>query len=233
MNENKNETIIEAEVTDDTEKITDKSTEPEENSQSDDISSANKSVKKESTFLNDITDVIETVFICMLAFLLIRAYIFDQAIVDGTSMEPTLYNEERVIYNKIYSPKDYDIVIVDNDKLGPLVKRVVATEGEELDIRDGYVYVNGVRLDEQIYSEGEKLDSKHFTTSLTNVNYNAFIDPEDYPVTIPEGCIFVMGDNRCVSNDSRSRDVGFVSESDVIGKVIMRYSPLKKFSLFF
>ena len=231
MNNDKNETI--AETTDEEKKITEESTQ-EINGLSENTGAAEPETKKEkkSTFLDDVTDVIETVLICMLVFLMIRAYVVDQAIVDGTSMEPTLYNTERIIYNQLYTPKNYDIVIVENEKLGPLVKRVIATEGEELDIRDGYVYVNGIRLDEQIYNEGENLTAEHFVTSLTSVNYNPFIKEEDYPITIPPGCIFVMGDNRCVSNDSRSNDVGFVSKSDVIGKVIMRYSPLKKFKWF-
>ncbi len=243
MNENNNE--IKTKTEDSEEKVADKAAETSQNSEAveetnqvveenNEVTKSESAAEKEkkSTFLDDVTDVIETIFICMLVFLMIRAYVFDQAIVDGTSMVPTLYNTEKVIYNKIYSPDDYDIVIVKNDILGPLVKRVVATEGEELDIRDGFVYVNGTRLDEQIYTEGEKLTAKHFISSPTSVSYNPFIEEEKYPITIPEGCIFVMGDNRCVSNDSRSKDVGFVSEDDVIGKVIMRYSPIKKLKFF-
>ena len=181
---------------------------------------------------NDITDIIETVGIWLLIFLLIRAYLFDQATVDGTSMVPTLEDTQRIIYSKIYSPDNGDIVIVKNEKLGPLVKRVIAVGGQKLDIRDGYVYVDDEQLDEQLYVEGEKLTGDHFITSLTEVKFNVFRQPEEYPLTIPDGYIFVMGDNRCVSNDSRSSDVGFVSEDDVIGKVVMRYLPLNTIKFF-
>ncbi len=189
-------------------------------------------ISRSKKLFNDITDIIETVGIWLLIFLLIRAYLFDQATVDGTSMVPTLEDTQRIVYSKIYSPDNGDIVIVKNEKLGPLVKRVIAVGGQKLDIRDGYVYVDGQQLNEQIYVQGEKLTADHFITSLTEVKFNAFRQPEEYPLTIPDGYIFVMGDNRCVSNDSRSADVGFVSEDDVVGKVVMRYLPLNTIKLF-
>jgi len=208
----------------------------EENSQNetdnDNTEKSNDKADKGKSIFNDITDIIETVGIWLLIFLLVRAYLFDQATVDGTSMVPTLEDTQRIIYSKIYSPDNGDIVIVKNENLGPLVKRVIAVGGQKLDIRDGYVYVDDVQLDEQLYVEGEKLTADHFITSLTEIRFNAFIQPQDYPVTIPDGYIFVMGDNRIVSNDSRSSDVGFVSEDDVIGKVVMRYLPLKTIKLF-
>lgn len=207
---------------------------------SEEVSDENKdSEKKKNSILDDAADVIETILMCMLFFLLFRAFVVDQAIVDGPSMEPTLYSTQRILYNRLYSPKDYDIVIVNNKKLGPLVKRVIATEGEEIDIRGGKVYVNGTELDEQIYQgENDILEAKHFVTSPTAVTYNPMKDPDDpskdveYPLIVPEGKIFVMGDNRVLSNDSRSEDVGFVKKSDVIGKVFMRYSPLDDLEFF-
>lgn len=202
-------------------------------SSAENVSVENKDQKKKSSLFDDIADVFETILLCMLVFLLFRAYVMDRAVVDGPSMEPTLYTNERVLFNKLYSPKDYDIVIVNNEKLGPLVKRVIATEGEEIDIREGKVYVNGKELDEQIYDhENQILEAKHFVSSQTTVSYNPFVAPEDYPITVPEGYFFVMGDNRIVSNDSRSRDVGFVRNSDVVGKVVMRYSPLESLEFF-
>lgn len=194
---------------------------------------ADRKIKNRAdSVFNDITDVLETVCFFILIFLMARFYIIDHAVVDGTSMVPTLEDEQKLLYCKIYSPHDGDIVIVDNEKLGPIVKRVIATEGQQVDIQDGCVYVDGELLNEQIYSEGDTLTADYFVSSPTNIGYNAFIPEENYPVTIPEGCIFIMGDNRRVSNDSRGKDVGFVSVDDVVGKVVMRYSPRDEFKIF-
>lgn len=185
-----------------------------------------------SNFINDVCDIAETLCIFMLLFFLAKAYLFDQAQVDGTSMVPTLESGQKLLYSKIYTPEDNDIVIVDTsteqyENLGLIVKRVVATGGQTVDIRDGIVYVDGEQLDEQLYEPGTELTASHFVNSLTPPR-----TVHEYPVTVPEGYVFVMGDNRGVSEDSRGDRVGFVPEEKVIGKVFLRYSPLKEFRIF-
>ncbi|WP_049962820.1 signal peptidase I [Ruminococcus sp. HUN007] len=184
------------------------------------------------TFINDVCDIAETLFIFLLVFYLAKAFIFDQAIVDGTSMVPTLEDGQKLIYSKIYTPEDNDIVIVDTsdehgENLGLIVKRVVATGGQVVDIRDGVVYVDGEQLDEQVYEEGSTLTASHYVNTLTPPR-----DVHQYPVTVPEGYVFVMGDNRGISEDSRGARVGFVPDEKVIGKVVLRYSPFKEFKIF-
>ncbi|MBP1592814.1 MAG: signal peptidase I [Oscillospiraceae bacterium] len=180
------------------------------------------------SFINDVCDIAETLFIFLLIFHLAKAFLFDQAIVEGTSMVPTLQNGEKLVYSKIYTPQDNDIVIVDtSNDLGLIVKRVVATGGQTVDIRDGIVYVDGEQLDEQVYEEGDTLTASHFVNTLTPPR-----DVHQYPVTVPEGYVFVMGDNRGISEDSRGAKVGFVPEEKVIGKVVLRYSPFKEFKIF-
>ena len=162
-----------------------------------------------------------------LIFYLAKAFLFDQAIVDGISMVPTLEDGQKLLYSKIYTPEDNDIVIVHNDQLDLIVKRVVATGGQTVDIRDGIVYVDGEQLDEQVYEEGSTLTASHYVNTLTPPR-----NVHEYPVTVPEGYVFVMGDNRGISEDSRGAVVGFVPEEDVIGKVFLRYSPWKEFKIF-
>ena len=184
------------------------------------------------SFINDVCDIAETLFIFLLVFYLAKAFIFDQAVVDGTSMVPTLEGGQKLIYSKIYTPEDNDIVIVDTsdehgENLGLIVKRVVATGGQTVDIRDGIVYVDGEQLDEQVYEEGSTLTASHYVNTLTPPR-----DVHQYPVTVPEGYVFVMGDNRGISEDSRGARVGFVPDEKVIGKVVLRYSPFKEFKIF-
>ena len=179
------------------------------------------------SFINDVCDIAETLFIFLLVFYLAKAFLFDQAIVDGISMVPTLEDGQKLLYSKIYTPEDNDIVIVHNDQLDLIVKRVVATGGQTVDIRDGIVYVDGEQLDEQVYEEGSTLTASHYVNTLTPPR-----NVHEYPVTVPEGYVFVMGDNRGISEDSRGAVVGFVPEEDVIGKVFLRYSPWKEFKIF-
>lgn len=145
----------------------------------------------------------------------------------------TLESGDKVLANML--PQSYshgDIVVIDSGTSvtldddnslrvlesanGRIVKRIIATGGQTIDIDfgAGAVYVN----DKRIFEE-------YLTYGLTHKDEGAF----DYPVTVPEGYVFVMGDNRSVSLDSRSAEMGFVPESDIIGKVIMRVSPSDKF----
>lgn len=172
-------------------------------------------------FANSLFDVIE-MFVFALAFVLISmAFFCRHSVVDGSSMENTLYEGEHLIISDfLYSPKQGDIVVVqDLSKADihptlakPIVKRVIATEGQTVLIRNnGEVYVDGTLLAEKY----------------------VYIDDPDYTyqeisVTVDEGCVFLMGDHRNVSLDSRS-EAGFFREEAILGKVIFRFLPLTRF----
>lgn len=132
------------------------------------------------------------------------------------SMEPTLYEGNRVaIQSLLYTPKDGDVVVVDGfiDYGKPLVKRIIATEGETVDIdfTAGIVYVNGAALVEPYVAAP--------TTRSGDVTF---------PLTVPEGKVFVMGDNRMNSKDSRNSEIGCVDKRDILGKVMYRTYPFNE-----
>lgn len=135
----------------------------------------------------------------------IFTFLFRVVAVSGPSMETTLMSEDRIVLtNLFYTPKTGDIVVMSHGAVfqEPLVKRVIAVEGQTIDIKStGEVYVDGMLLDEP-YIRGVK----------------TFPGVQTYPLVVPEGYVFVMGDNRTVSLDSRSREVGLIDERNIIGK---------------
>lgn len=149
--------------------------------------------------------------ICMLVVVMAVLMLFLRIIVvDGPSMERTLLNGDYMLLvsNMFYKePKYGDVVVVskqayDNGK--PIVKRIIATEGQTVDIdfNEGVVYVDGVALDEP------------YTKTLTTLK-----EGTTFPLVVEKGKVFVMGDNRNNSKDSRSTQIGLVDKREVLGKV--------------
>ena len=154
--------------------------------------------------------------VCVVIFIFV-ARVID---VKGTSMYPTLNNQDKMLVSDLfYTPKAGDIVVFKKDQYDPeraLVKRVIATEGQEIniDFDRGIVYVDGVALEEDYKNE------------LTTTKLD-FIGPQ----TVPDGCVFVMGDNRNMSTDSRKSEIGMVDNRLIIGKVYCVIFPLSSFGL--
>lgn len=157
-------------------------------------------------------NLITAMVVCVIVF------IFFIRVIDvrGTSMNPTLNNGDKMLVsNLFYSPKAGDVVVFKKNEYDPdkaLVKRVIATEGQEIniDFDQGIVYVDGVPLEEDYIME------------LTH-NKIDFIGPK----TVPEGCVFVMGDNRNASTDSRKNEIGMVDTRLILGKAYMVIYPLQ------
>lgn len=202
--------------------------------------------KKEKSIGREIFEWSYSIVIAVIIAFLIKGFLFDIVKVDGQSMFPTLHNNDRLIVTKLgYSPKQGDIVILDSNysareeyfaaiaqaesseditgirrlkesfnlpeqyKRIYYVKRVIATEGQTVDIRDGKVYVDDELLEEP-YFDGE--------TYATDTEVK-------YPFTVSENCVFVMGDNRGNSTDSRSSRLGEVEENAIMGKAQLRIYP--------
>ena len=156
------------------------------------------------------------VFAGIIVFIIFR-FVIQVVSVDGTSMVPTLQDGDRLISsNLFYTPKYGDIVILsENTGLNEaLVKRIIAVEGQTVDINE-----NG-----EVVVDGKILSEPYIAETISDNRRGDF----DYPVTVPEGMVFVMGDNRNHSTDSRSSAVGFIDVDEILGRVIFRLLPLSK-----
>ena len=154
-------------------------------------------------------DWIKTILITFAIFAFIFLFVFRIVRVDGPSMNSTLENGDMVILTDIfYTPRDGDIVVVSHaaEHEKPIIKRVIATEGQtlQLDYENDRVIVNGVILDEDYINNG--------------ITFGSIYPDYEIPETIPKGKVFVMGDNRRESKDSRDHRIGLINSEDIIGK---------------
>ena len=158
----------------------------------------------------------------LLVALLIVKFVVQRTEVDGKSMEPTLYNGENLMVDKLSyrfrKPKRFEVIVLkpfENESNTFYVKRIIALPGETIQItKDGTIYVNDEVLEEDYGKEKIKAE-----------NIGRAIDP----ITLGPDEYFVMGDNRNNSGDSRSKAVGNVKKSSIIGRAWLRIWPLNKF----
>ncbi|MBQ8063009.1 MAG: signal peptidase I [Clostridia bacterium] len=155
-------------------------------------------------------DFVATVAGAIAAVMLILVFLFRVVTVDGQSMVPNLQDGDRLILTDVTTRfKRGEIVVISRSDDAPLVKRVIAVSGDTIDLRDGSVYLNGELLEEP-YIDQE--------------TYDVSPGPPDFPLTVPRGYVFVMGDNRGNSLDSRSYEVGLVDTHRILGKVLVHLS---------
>lgn len=148
--------------------------------------------------------------------LLLLLLLFRVVIVSGPSMNDTLLNGDYLLLlNNVFygEPKQGDIVVASKDSFKdgePIIKRVIATEGQEVDIDfdAGIVYVDGVALEED------------YTLTPTNLK-----EGMEFPLVVEDGCLFVMGDNRNKSKDSRNPEIGLIDCREVLGKAVLLLFP--------
>ena len=157
------------------------------------------------------------IFFAFAIAIFIVVFVVQPVKVEGTSMQPRLVDQERIFVNRfIYRFKDVrrgDVVVFwyPKDRNKSFIKRVLGIPGDEIEIRDGVVYVNGVRISEP-YLKPEFQDYKSFRKAV-----------------VPAGQYFVLGDHRNSSNDSRSW--GFVAQPLIYGKAVFSYWPFSRLGL--
>ncbi len=184
-----------------------------------------------NTFFSNILDYVE-IFVFAICFVIVLFSFSGIRLctVSGPSMEQTLYNNEKIVTSDIfYTPKRGDIVVFhqtgNNSFNEPIVKRVIGVAGDTVNVQYGYQTITVTVTDAEGNVTVLEEDYQYIDTS----SYNPYHIPTT--VKVEEGTIFVMGDNRYHSADSRDSRIGLVDTRRVLGKVIFRISPLARFGL--
>ena len=176
----------------------------------------------EKSWQAEVKDWVISIGIALILAFFIRTFIVELYLVDGPSMEPTLENNNRLVVSKfiynIRKPERGEVIVfkypLDEDR--DFVKRVIAIPGDKVEIKEGVVYVNNKAVSEP-YMKRELRRGEAEADKFQADNYEARVVPVD--------TVFVLGDNRYNSRDSRYRDVGFVSEEMIKGKALMVFWP--------
>ena len=183
----------------------------------------NKTKKEKNPLLNSVFDIVSIVATAVIAVGICFSMLFRTIQVSGSSMSPTLKDGEQIILQSVYpEPKNGDIVVTAQPNASPviedvLVKRIIATEGQTISLE-----YNSSRACYEVYVDGVKIDEPYIKEPIVRI-----LDCRE-PVTVPEGYVFVMGDNRNGSTDSRDDRVGMIREEYIMGKVVFRTAPFGK-----
>ena len=171
------------------------------------VKSETEALSRDQQFRLDLYDWIQSLMVALVVCIILFIFCVRVIDVSGSSMFPTLKNGDKMIVsNLFYEPSYGDVIVFKTDRYDPnkaLVTRVIATEGQEIsfDFERGVVFVDGIPLEEEYIAE------------LTTTKLD-FIGPQ----TVPEGCVFVMGDNRNASTDSRKKEIGMVDQRMILGR---------------
>lgn len=171
--------------------------------------------------LNEIKEWAVSIIVAAIVAFIIKGFLIDVIQVSGTSMLPNLHNRDRLVVEKIslytHSFQRGKIVIFDPGESGRgiYIKRIIGLPGDKVEIKDGFVYVNDEKINENYLAPGT-------FTSAGAEEYRA--------LTVPEGFLFVLGDNRKVSEDSRY--IGPVPIKNVKGHAVFRVYPFNQVKKF-
>lgn len=170
---------------------------------------------------------VKAIIIAVLLAFLIRTYIFAPIVVDGESMMPTLHDHERIILNKFGTNIDnmerFNVVVFHATEERDYIKRVIGLPGDHIEYKDDVLYINGEPYDEPYLDEYKaQMDGELLTEDFT-------LEEVTGATVVPEGELFLMGDNR--QNSLDSREIGTVSIDEIVGKANFVYWPVSEIKL--
>lgn len=183
------------------------------------LSEKPSSAKRDRVF-KELYDWVESGVFAIIFVVLLFTFVAKTSVVSGRSMYDTLDSGDMLIVSRLGGDFKYGDIVVATKPYShnePIIKRVIATEGQTVDIDfdEGVVYINGEKIDEP------------YAHTPTNRDYDM-----EFPVIVPDGHLFLMGDNRNNSYDSRAEEIGFVDERYIMGKAYLRVMPFDRFCVF-
>ncbi|MCZ2257706.1 signal peptidase I [Sporosarcina sp. G11-34] len=161
---------------------------------------------------------VKSIAFAFILALLIRQFLFTPVVVSGESMFPTFENDNRIVISKVSKINHFDMIVFHApDSEDDFIKRVIGLPGDVVVMEDDKLYINGKQYVEE-YVQANK--AQVFEGQMLT---------QDFEVEVPEGYLYVLGDNRRRSTDSR--EIGFIDEKSVVGKVSFRFYPLKEIGI--
>ncbi len=177
--------------------------------------------QKKLSMRQEIFEWLETIVVAIIGVVLLFTFVLRTCTVEGESMLETLQpNDLLIVTHLFYTPEQGDIVVITQPTSvgAPLIKRIIATEGQTITVD----YENNC-----VYVDGHVLNEPYVWEAMQEPSYS---DGEiTYPYVVPEGCVFVMGDNRNNSMDSRAEGIGVIDTRYIMGKAVLRLAPFSTF----
>lgn len=177
---------------------------------------------KKHVIKKEVISWLKTLIVVVVLLVFTQLFLFSNYLVQGRSMMPTIENGERVIVNRLIykysSPMRFDMIVFHANDTTDYIKRIIGLPGDELFFYEGKLYVNGEEVEEPFLEDIDSLFSP-FTSDFT-------LEQVTGEQVVPEGYVFVLGDNRRNSIDSRQ--IGFIPTESIVGKVNFCYWPIKK-----
>jgi signal peptidase I len=178
--------------------------------------------------LAEVWDFAKTLLFFMTIIVLLRVFVFTTYDVSGQSMLPNFHDKERLIVSKlayqIGKPERFDVIVFHATKDEDFIKRIIGLPGDRIRYKDDVLYINDKPVKERFLTDIKKSYKGKYTNDFT-------LEEVLHAEKVPEGHVFVLGDNRPISKDSRFAEVGFVPIDKIVGKVEIRYLPLSHFTL--